>query len=231
MLGTRASLALLLLACASAPPPPAPDQGALWGTLRLVPRHGLTLPTDAASGSYADPALRDAVLVDYSRPGFALVYLEGRPSPGGGARVAIRDSTSGPRLDPPASALGAGGQLRVANDTAERHVVSVPSAGVVRPLAPGQILELTLPAGAHELFLLEAPAEAVVFASPGPWARVSARGRWELPALEPGPALLRTWHPRFPGATRQLHIPAGRALRVDFEVGVDLIGGGRHASP
>jgi hypothetical protein len=225
-------LSALLVSCAAgAPSLAARDRAALYGTLRLAPRQGVTPPSRQADAIYADPRLRDITLVDYSRPGFAVVYLDDGSSPGGSAELSLRSSVRSVRLDPERAALGAGGVLRIRNATDLAHVVSLPGSGIVRRIGPGERFETVLGAGPHEVIVLDTDAEAIVFAAPGPLARVRSDGSFELRDLAPGPALVRTWHPRFPSAERRVELGAGEAQRLDLEVGVDLIGGERHALP
>jgi hypothetical protein len=233
MLRLRAGLgALVVAACAAAPPPPLEGTGTLFGALRLVPPQGVTPPPAARSGGgYDDPRLRGARLVDYSRPGFAVVYLEGAAAPPAGARLAIRSTSVATRLEPEGVALAAGGTLVLANETQEAHVVSLPRAGVVERLEPGVRLSIELAEpGAHAVFVLDAGAEALAFAAPGPWAVVDAAGRWQLRNLPPGAALLRAFHPRFPGAEVAVAIAAGERRRIDLEIGAGRRGDGAHAS-
>jgi hypothetical protein len=222
--------AALALACASAPPAPAPGRATLVGTFRLVPHQGVKLPAGGAGG-YADPRLRDARLVDYSRPGFAVVYLDCGTAPAGTARIAARASEFGTRFEPEYAALGADGLLTLANETSRPQVVSIPSLGVVRRLAPREEHAQRVAAGAHDVFLLGAESRSSVFAAPGPFARVEPGGRWELRDVEPGLARVRTWHPRFPAVAREIELIAGRTERLALEVGVDRSGGDTHASP
>jgi hypothetical protein len=163
--------------CASAPPAPAPGRATLFGTLKLTPRQGLALPASGPDAGYGDPRLRDVALVDYSRPGFAVVYLDGGASPAGTALVSIRSSVVSSRLEPERVAVGVGGVLRVANASDRPHVVSLPGFDVVTSLAPGEQLEVSLASpGAHSVFLLDDDAESVVFAAPGPFAVVGTDG-------------------------------------------------------
>jgi hypothetical protein len=221
--------AVCALACASPPPAPAPGRATLFGTLRLVPHSGVRAPA-ANGGGYADPRLRDARLVDYSRPGFAVVYLERGESPGGTARIALRASGFGPGFEPEHAALGANGELTLVNATPSAQVVSIPALGEVRRLEPGQEWAQRVGSGTHELFLLGTDAQASVFAAPGPFATVAPSGRWELRDLEPGMASVRTWHPRFPPVAHEIPLAAGQTERIDLQVGVDRSGGDAHAS-
>lgn len=222
--------AALAFACASATPAPAPGRATLVGTFRLVPHHEVKLPAGGAGG-YADPRLRDARLVDYSRPGFAVVYLERGGVPAGMARVAVRASDFGTRFDPEYAALGADGLLTLANETTGPQVVSIPTLGVVRRLEPGEEYAQRVAAGAHDVFLLGAESRSSVFAAPGPFARVEPGGRWELRDLEPGLARVRTWHPRFPAIAREIELVAGHTEQLALEVGADRSEGDTHASP
>jgi hypothetical protein len=206
-----------LAACAGQAAPPAAGTGVAWGFVRLVPREGVT-PPRAGGSPYSDPRLRDVRFVDYEEPGFAVVYLEGLPAPGGASRLAIRDGRFHPHLEPALDAVGAGGEIRVANASAQPHVVSCPSAGLLRRLAPGE--ELVIPvagAGEHRIFVVDvADAEARVFASPGPYAIASEQGRWELRDVAPGRFVLGAWHPRFPPVTREVEVASGQVVRVDL---------------
>lgn len=231
-LARRAALAVALtaLACAGAlPPPPAAGTASVWGTLRLVPREGVT-PGSPGRSAYGDRRLRDVEFVDYEKPGFAVVFLERGPAPGGELRVSIEEERGRVRLDPLHGALGAGGVLVVANRTSEEHVVSDPTAGMLRRVGAGEELAVTAgDPGIHSIFLLDAPgAEATVFVSPGPYSVASERGRFELRDLAPGPARLRAWHPRFPTASRPVDLVPGRVLQIDLELTVaGLPEGGR----
>jgi len=174
--------------------------------------------------------MRDVELVDYTRPGFAVVWLDGRGQPSSRARVTIRASEFETRLEPTWVAVSSGGSLELVNSTAEAHTVSLPSLGAVRRLAPGDSLELRVPeAGAHALFLLDRPQiEGGVFAAPGPFAVISSTGQYELRDLAPGPAKLHAWHPRFPPVERGVDVVVGETVRVDLEMGVGR--GGAEAS-
>lgn len=218
---TALAAALVLCTCASGPPAPAPGRSAAWGYVRLVPREGVT--PGSSGGAYGDRRLRDVRYVDYSRPGFAVVYAPGVARDGARQRIEIRDGVAGAGLEPDHVALAAGGALEVTNATADTHVLSSPGTGVVRRLAPGETVELALrEPGRHDLFLLDrADVAATAFAAPGPFVVVSSTGRFELGDLEPGPTELHVWHPRFPPANRPVDLVPGVATRVDLEVGVD----------
>ncbi len=216
--------AALALGCASASPP-APGKGSAWGFLRLVPREGVA-PGAGAAGSYGDRRLRDVEFVDYSRPGFAVVYAEGGPSPGGTALLEIRASRLHVVLEPRYAAVGRGGTLVVRNATAASHVLSCPAARVLQRIEPGAAAEIPLlEAGEQPVFVLDAAGSpgsgATVFAAPGPYAITSERGRFELADLDPGRVRLRAWHPRFPPSSRWLTVAPDTATRIDLELGVD----------
>ncbi len=223
-----AAVTLLCLACASVPPSPTPGRGTLFGDLRLIPHAGVNMPASGDS-AYQDRRMRDVEFVDYSRPGFAVVWLDGGDPPNVSGRVLIRASEFETRLEPEWVAVSAGGTLNLLNTTRETHTVSCPSLGVVRRLAPGDALELPVSdAGAHALFLLDRPqVEGGVFAAPGPFAVLTRTGHFELRDLSPGPARLHAWHPRFPPVERGVAVVADETLRVDLELGV---GRGEEAS-
>jgi hypothetical protein len=217
-----------LLACLSpAPPAPAPGTATAWGFVRLVPREGVTPARAGAGSSYEQPGTRGVRLVDYAEPGFVVVYLEGTPAPGGSATLHIRDGRLRPQLDPAHLALGAGGTLRVANASAARHSLSIPGAGLLRSLGPGETLEIALAeAGERSLFLLDVPeAEARLFVAPGRFAVAEPGGHFELRDLTPGRVELKAWHPRFPASARPLELTPGDVVRVDLELGVGTLGG------
>jgi hypothetical protein len=221
-LTTAWTVAAMGIACAGAPAPPSADRATAWGYVRLQPREGLAAP-GAGAASYGDRRLADVALVDYERPGFAVVYAEAGPArPAGPVRLAVRPGRLGPRLEPAHAALGAGGTLEVANETADMRMVSCPAAGLVRRLAPGETLAIPAPTpGEWPVYLLDAPGEpARVFAAPGPFAVTSDAGRFELADLPPGRHRILSWHPRFPPAAATVELVAGRAERVDLELRV-----------
>ncbi len=216
---------LLVLACATPLGAPPKDRSGAWGYVQLAPREGVT-PGGEGESAYADRRLRDVRFVDYSRPGFAVVYAAAGPSPGGRAAIAIRSGGLEPRLDPVYAAVGAGGAIRVDNATRDAHVLSAPGVGLIRRLAPGEGVEIPVArAGEEVLFLLDAPRpRATVFVAPGPFAVVSASGRFEIADLAPGRGRLAVWHPRFPPSERSVVLHPCRAERVDFELSVEQIG-------
>ncbi len=173
-------------------------------------------------GAYQDRHLADVAIVDYARPGFAVVWLDGVAPRGAGARLAIRANEFETRLEPTWVAVAAGATLELSNSTREVHTVSCPSLGIVRRLEPGQALALPVAdAGAHALFLLDRPQiEGGVFAAAGPFAVLTNTGHFELRDLVPGAARLHAWHPRLPPVERRVEVVAGEILRVDLEMGV-----------
>jgi hypothetical protein len=211
--------AAILFACASAPPV-AKGRAAAWGYVRLVPREGVA--TGSAGGSYGDREVADAELVDYTKPGFAVVWVEATPPGGSATRIAIRDGVAGVRFEPAHAALAAGGTITIVNESARPHLLSVPAAGLVRPLATGDSAPIAnAAAGEWSLFLLDVPGEeARVFAAPGPFQVVSTSGRFALGDLAPGVAELHAWHPRFPPASRAISLAADTPTRVDLELRV-----------
>jgi plastocyanin len=178
-------------------------------------------PTDT---SYADPRLRDVSLVDYSKPGFAVVWLDGETPAAARAptRVTIRENEFDVRLEPAWAAASAGGTLSLQNATSGTHTVSCPSLGRLDKVAPGETLEITLAeAGAHALFLLDRPqVEGGIFVAPGPYAVLGRSGRFELRDVAPGRARLHAFHPRFPPVALPVEVVPDQAVRVDLEMGV-----------
>jgi len=218
--------------CAAATTSVAPGTSALVGTVRLVPHEGVTPPS--AGGSYADRALRDAELVDYAKPGFAVVSVAGLVSPGGTARVALRSTRFVSHFEPRYAALGVGGSIAIRNDDSRPHVLSCPSAGVLTSVAPGA--EITLPAarvGELRCFAPGAadgggePIETTLYVAPGPYAVVGPDGGFALeglrsPASERGsPAItVVVWHPRFPPLERPVSLTPGSIERLELELQV-----------
>jgi hypothetical protein len=226
--GLVASSAALLaagaLACATAPEPEpsSPGTGSVQGMLRLVPREGVK-PVKPGASPYADRRMADVTFVDYSKPGFAVVYLASGASPGGTAELEIRTTGVRTRLDPPHAAVGTGGKIAVRNGTGAAHVLSVPGIGMLQRLEPGQQVEIAAEqAGEQGLFLVDVPRSgSTVFVAPGPFSVVSHDGRFRLSGLSPGDHQLLAWHPRFPPAHAPLQIAAGRIVQLDLDMGVD----------
>lgn len=218
-------LLVFALGCATPATTPAPGRSTASGSLRLIPREGVT-PGGTGGSPYADRSLRDVEFVDYAHPGFAVVYLDGRSAPGGSAELAIRASKLQTRLEPAELAVGVGGTLRVRNETEAPHILSFPAADRVQSLAPGESLELQVAtAGAQSLFLLDVQgSESSVFVAPGPFAVVRADGRWEIRDVEPGRVRVIAWHVRFPRNAAWLELVPGGVAQLDLEVGVGRAG-------
>jgi hypothetical protein len=219
-------LLVALLACAGAPRLSVPGASGVWGYVRLVPHEGVAPgeTAGASSGGYGDRRYAGVELVDYSKPGFAVVYLDGEPAPGAPVALALRAGAGGLRFEPEAAAVAVGGRVVLANRSGEARVVSCPAAGLLRRLADGESLEIAAQQpGELELFAQGGPgARARVFAAPGPFAAVSDAGRYALVDVEPGVRTLRAWHSRFPPAARRVELAPGAVARVDLQLGVGL---------
>ncbi len=217
-------LALLALGCAAVPEAPAPGTSRVYGQLRLVPREGANVGPAHGAASYGDRRFRDVSFVDYSHPGFAVVYADGAATPAGRLELAIRATRVATHIEPREAAVGAAGRVVLRNEADIPHLVSYPAAGFVRRLQPGESLELDVPrAGEQAVFVLGvADAVSTIFAAPGPFAVVAASGHYELPNLPPGPRELFAWHPRFPPARRRVELAPDESVEVDFELGVGL---------
>lgn len=227
----RALLAAVIAAgaasCAS-PPPQSPDRSAVWGYLSLVP-HSQAGSGGGGSGSYGDRRMRHVRLVDYSRPGFAVVYVDGEMPPEQQATrtdvaVSIRPGGAGVHIEPANAAVSAGSRVQVSNASLEDHILSCPAAGLVRHVAPGETVAIDVRSpGEYPLFLLDVPsAESRVFAAPGTFAVVSPSGRFELTDLQPGRHELHAWHARLPPTSRWIDLEPGGVQRVDVKVGVQV---------
>jgi hypothetical protein len=206
-----------------------PAKSGVYGYLKLVPHEGVSQQGSTAgssSSAYGDRRYSGTALVDYSKPGFAVVYLDGPPleSPGAPLVVTLRSEGDGAALAPANGAVALGGEVVVRNAGDTPHVVSIPAAAVLRALAPGDSLAIQArEAGELEVFVPGASAAAArVFVAPGPFAVVSDAGRFELLDVEPGARRLHAWHPRLPPSERSVELAAGRVVRVDLEVGVGL---------
>lgn len=212
------------LACASAPPPPAAGMSHLFGKLRIVPREGIA-PAHAHGNAYGDRRLRDVSRVDYSSPGFAVVFVEEGTAPTEAGELVIRATRVATSIDPDTLALGAGGRLRIRNPTSQRHLISYPAAGVVRGVEPGESIELPIPrAGEQDVFLLDVPeARARIFAAPGRFSRVATDGSYAIQNLSPGTWQVHAWHWRFPPANGSIQLHSDDTSQLDFELGVGLI--------
>ncbi len=197
---------------------------------RLVPREGV--PAMHRGAGYDDPRYRDAELLDYSKPGFSVVYVDSAPAPILAKRVTIRTTRFGARLEPARLAIGAGSHVSIRNDTADAHVVSAPWLDLVRKLAPGASLSLEIAeAGPHALFLLGSDeAEVLVFAAPGRFVVPAPGGGWQMRGVDAGTAHVHAWHPRFAPVSRRVEVVAGRTSPVDLALGVGRSGEAADAS-
>ena len=217
--------ASVVLACAGPLHAPKPGHADLFGRVELLPRTGAP-PSSETTALYADRRYRDARLVDYSRPGFAVVYTDTSPALARTHVISILDSRFGTELQPSLSAMAVSDELRLRNETAEAHLVSCPADGeLVTIEAGGEAVLRFARRGPRELVVLDrASARASVFVAPGPHAVVADSGTYELRDLAPGTHRVSVWHPRFPGQTQQVELVAGERTQVDLKLGVDLIG-------
>jgi hypothetical protein len=222
-MSSRIGVAVFALVCACATSLPVPDSGksGAWGYVHLVPLEGVG-QKGSGSGGYGDRAMRDVELVDYSRPGFAVVYVEGPLVPDAPARFSIRSGVR-TRLEPRRLAVGLGSAIEVTNSSDRTHTLSCPAAGLIRTLAPGETAEIRVAEpGEVRLFLLDVPgAKALAFVAPGPYAVVAKSGRFSLENVAPGHRTLHVWHPRFPPASRTLDLAPDSVARVDIQLGVE----------
>jgi len=210
----------LAFACASAPPPAQTD-AALWGYVKLSPKHGASGSAD----SYADRRLRNAPLFDYSHPAFAVVYTADAPQAASSVRTLVVEARGGEiHLKPGRLALGLEDSLRVANQTGQPQIVSAPGLDWVGEVAPGASITLKPRRGGElEIYRLGASeAPALVWVAPGAYVVADSSGRYELRGLPPGRIEVRAWHPRLPPSEpRAISLTAGQVGRLDLEVGVD----------
>lgn len=223
-------LATFVACAASPPPPPAAGRSQIWGHVRVLPHEGVRA-TDSHANAYGDRRLRDVSLVDYSSPGFAIVFVDHGPAPAAPARVTIRTSRFGTAFDPALVVLGAAGKLSIRNETATRHILSYPAAKLVVALGPDEAVDIDIPrSGEQALFLLDAPeATNTIFAAPGAFSRVSGSGRYVLSDLEPGEHRIHAWHKRFPSASKSIDLQLNSVIKLDFDLGVGRGGGHAHA--
>ena len=224
------ALTVTTLACVTANDP---HRASVQGHLQLVP-HADLLVAKSGGNAYGDRRLRNAQLVDYSRPGFSVVYVDavdaGDQSKADtkladlnrGVRLSIDGGDTRTRFEPAQLAIRMGNHIRLKNRDREPHVVSCPEASLLQSLLPGQEVRIELPtSGEYRLYLADVPGtESIVFAAPGPYAVVSIGGRFRVSDLTPGARTLHAWHPRFPPASHDIELTAGDSLVVDFEIGV-----------
>ena len=205
-------------------PPPAPNTASLWGYFTLKPREGVK-PGGADSSGYSDRRYRDVEYVNYKEPGFAVVYLEGPPSPEGSVDIALKETRHSLNFDTQFTAVGAGGTIIVRNTTQAPHTFSCPMATFMRRLSSGEstIISTHHP-GEYTIFVLDYPGQkATIFAAPGPFSVVGPTRRWELANQTSGSWRLRTWHPRFPPVSHDVDLAVNTVQRIDLEVGVDAL--------
>jgi hypothetical protein len=218
--GTAAGVlaAIALAAGCAAPTPPPPGSFTTWGYVQLVPHEGVS----PSGGAYGDRRVRDAKLVDYSKPGFVVIFADGPEPPSAQVTVRIVSGVVRAHFEPARSAIGFRDEILVKNEDAQDHLLSCPEAGVLVRVEPGETATIVLvEPGPLSLYLLDGVgAEAQIFAAPGPFAVTTTAGRFELAGLAPGRRTLRLWHPRFPSVTRVIEAEAGEILRVDVEMGV-----------
>jgi hypothetical protein len=187
--------------------------------VRLVPHEGVA--KSSGSNAYGDRRLRDVRLVDYSKPGSSVVYLDVGGRPGGVANLAVEESLAGARLAPGFAVVGAGGEVAITNRSQSEAVLSLPALARVERLPAGEELTVIADrAGALEIFLLGSDEPAKVWVAPGPWTRPDASGRFALTGLAPGRFTLHAWHPRLPSASADVELRAGETAAVDFAIGV-----------
>jgi hypothetical protein len=212
--------ALLALACAGAPPSGPPGAGGAWGYVRLVPREGVEV---GGGGAYGDRRLADVRFVDYSRPGFVVVYAEGEAAPAGRVELALRTRATGPRFEPERAAVGAGGTIAIRNETDAPQILAAREHGRLETVAPGATVVFDAAgAGDHGFSILSGHgADAHVFVAPGRFTVASESGRFELVGVSPGRHRLVAWHPRFPATAHWVELSAGQVRRLDIELGVD----------
>jgi hypothetical protein len=217
--------ATLATAAGCATPPPAdPEAATAWGYVRLVPKVA-DAPT---AGAYGSRRVADTQRDDYSHTTYAVVFAPGqREATGPPARFAIRNDASGLAIHP---RFGASTRTRgalVVNETDEPRIVSVPSAGWMRRLEPGASAQIDgLASGETAVHLLgHEPARNVslLWVAEGAFTEVDASGRYVLRSLEPGPQLLRAWHPRMPPTSGiEVELVRGAVERADLDVTVSI---------
>jgi hypothetical protein len=209
------------LACASAPPPPASGTAQVWGVVDLVPREGVPIAAPGAS-SYGDRRLREVKRVDYSDPGFAVVYLARTTPQPADASVRIVEGPAGIGFESQQGVVGVGSTLRIRNDAARALILSAPTLDVVFPLEAGE--ERMIPiarGGEHTLFLPGVSRDrATLFAAPGRFDRITSSGRYALTDVPPGAHELRVWHSRLPPRSQPITLAPDASLRLDLSVGV-----------
>jgi hypothetical protein len=223
--GVARVLISLSLACALPGARPEPGRATLEGQVKLVPRDGVT-PAAADHPLYRSRTLRDAILVDYSRPGFAVVYAEGASDDRTPAALSIESSRFGIRMEPEHAVVGLAGSIVVRNATAQPQVVSCPELEVLERVEPGaeRVLHAESAGAKRCVVLGQEKARTIVFVAPGPHAVISETGRFTLANLSPGRWHVGVWHPRFPGSAREVELAPGVVESLTLELGVGEIG-------
>jgi hypothetical protein len=212
------------LGCAS-PPEADPNGTTVWGYVRLAPKAN----APRGEGGYGDRRLSDVKRVDYSHPRFAVVFVpDATPVASPPAELVIRDTGSGPRIEPEITATTLAAGVLIRNETGTDQLVSAPTANYLRRLKPAAVDRIDgLLEGELTMHLLGTLGDghgpiAQVWVSPGRVARVEANGRFLIRGLEPGSHVLRAWHPRLPPtAPRAFDLERGDVERIDLEISVD----------
>ncbi len=212
--------------CASREPRPAAGKSGLVGRLELRPTTG-DARAGAAQSAYGDRRLRDADLVDYSRPGFAVVHLalsdpaKWSPGPAETVHITLSDGPARIRIDPSELVVPTGWRLAIRNSSRDRHVVSIPGLGRVVPLEPGDAFEFPVDrSGDLAIHVLDRPGtDARLFSAPGPFVRVPDSGRFLLTDLPPGTHRLHVWHSRMPPLSRLVELSPDETESVDLVLG------------
>ncbi len=204
---------------------PIGDMGSVWGYVTLKAREGVTLNQASGSG-YEDRRLKDVEFVDYSKPGFVVIYLEHVSPPENDAvSVIFRETRFGSRFDSKYGVVGIGGKIIIENADKVGHTFSCPQIGFLKYLDSGSKAEIN-PKRSGELrfhVIDSIDKEALIFVSPGQYAISSDVGRWELKNITPGQHRLNAWHPRFPPVSSFIEIKKNSKLRNDIVIGVDSL--------
>jgi hypothetical protein len=206
---------------------PTPEHGStvVWGYVRLVPKAG----TDAQGGGYGDRRLAAVERVDYSRPRYAVVFAAEEVGPTKRAvELVIREIGPTSRLEPAFASTTPETGLAIRNQTAVERIVSIPEAGRLHRLEPGDSVLITgLEPGEASVHLLgmadpDASEPTRVWVSKGITVEVEKSGRYVLRGLPPGLHRLRAWHPRLPPSPEhEVVLRPDEARRLDIEIGLD----------
>ena len=215
---------MLLAGCATAPIP-EPGATLVWGYVRLVPKAG----SEALGGGYGDRRLAQVKRVDYSHPRFAVVFARTQADARErSVEIAIREAPRGLHLEPPFASTTPGAGLEITNATTSEQIVSLPEAGRLHRLDPGESVAITgLALGEASVHLLGLPDSDAfeptrVWVTEGITVEVEQSGRYVLRGLAPGPHRLGAWHPRLPPSPEhEIFLEPDQAARLDIEIGVD----------